>query len=442
MICIYVVTFQEELMIPYFIRHYRKNFPDCRIIVYDNHSTDATVKIAEAAGCEVIPYDTGNKLDDMKYLEIKNHCWQGQKERWAMVVDCDELCDITAEQLEKEERGGATMIRFDGINMVNHKNNLDVHNIVNGVKDPMYSKSYLFDTKYVTEINYNPGCHKCLPIGHIVKSDLTYLCYHYKYINADLMISRYKRNAQRMSQYGRSKGMGSHYWKNESTIRQEFLSVQHLAHPVRKPMEIDGLKIFVTYFNEDQRNKISNAAHLTKLNLSTLQIGELQDNRLSEHRLFLSDNLANEHCPYVGFMTWRWFQKNKFMVPLEQLWQLYRSPEIVWCAWPDKNWYRKSCIDHPGLKKYLDELIEITGLDSEGTGPLANQFICSIEVYREFESWFREYFAHFHAKYGFNYDFFVKDNYKNRHPAVFYERFAALYFANRKDLIIKQIPNR
>ena len=66
-------------MLPYFIRHYRKNFPDCRIIVYDNHSTDATVKIAEAADCEVIPYDTGNHLDDMKYLEIKNHCWQGQK---------------------------------------------------------------------------------------------------------------------------------------------------------------------------------------------------------------------------------------------------------------------------------------------------------------------------------------------------------------------------
>ena len=441
MICIYVVTFQEELMLPYFIRHYRKNFPDCRIIVYDNHSTDATVKIAEAADCEVIPYDTGNHLDDMKYLEIKNHCWQGQKERWAMVVDCDELCDITAEQLGQEERGGATMIRFDGINMVNHKNNLDVHNIVNGVKDPMYSKSYLFDTKYVTGINYTPGCHKCSPDGHIVKSDAVYNCFHYKFINADLMIHRYKRNAQRMAAYGRSKGMGSHYWKNESIIRQEFLSVQHLADKVREPMENISLKICVSGFDDSQFNRI-HGLHLHKVNLSKLQVNEFQDNRLSEHRLFLSHEIEKLNCNYTGNITWRYNQKCKHLVSAESIWQLPVESNVVWAAWVDKNWYRKSCIDHKGLQKYLAELVELTGLSIEGNGFLANQFICSKEVYLEFQIFFRKWFEYFHNKYGFTYDFWVKESDKNRIPAVFYERFAALYFANRKDLIIKQIPNR
>lgn len=442
MLTIYTIVFNEELMLPHFIRHYRKNFPGCRIIVYDNHSTDATVRIAYSAGCEVIPYDTNNQLDDMKYLEIKNHCWQGQKERWALIADCDELCQIDRPSLYYEESMNHTVISFQGYNMVNHENSTNVPEIFKAVKDEMYSKSYLFDTTKIKEINYSPGCHVSKPVGDVLKSKNIYSCYHYKYINADLMVSRYRRNAQRMAAYGRSKGMGSHYWKGESAIRSEFESMQKISVPIRIPMDAEGLKIFVTYFDEPQVNKIPPALHLSKVNLTTLPVGEFQDNRLSEHRLFISEKLKDEKCPYVGFMTWRWFQKNKFMIPLEQLWQLYRSPEIVWAAWPDKNWYRKSCIDHPGIKKYLDELIELTGFESDGTGLLANQFICSIDVYRDFEVWFRKYFYLFHTKYGYNYDFFVKDNYMNRQPAVFYERFAALYFANRKDLIIKQIPNR
>ena len=446
MLTIYTVTFNEELMLPYFIRHYRKNFPGCRIVVYDNYSTDATVKIALAAGCEVILYDTNNQLDDMKYLEIKNHCWQGQKERWAMIVDCDELCNINEWHLDAETSDGATIISFKGYNMVNHENNLDIHNITNGSKDEMYSKSYLFDTRRIEEINYNAGCHVCNPVGEIRKSENIYPCYHYKFIQQQYMVERYKRNAQRMAAYGRSKGMGSHYWKNANTIKQEFLDAQKIAVTVRKPMEPDGLKVFVTYFIEEQTAKIPNSLHLTKVNLSTLPLGKLQDNRLSEHRLFISDTLENEHCPYVGFLTWRWYQKNRFMIRLEDVWQLYRSPEIVWAAWPDQNWYRKSCIDHKGLQKYLDELIEISGLQSEGTGPLANQFICSIQVYKEFQEWFRKYFYYFHEKYGFDYKFEMAEKYKphyqSRLPALFYERFAALYFANRKDLIIKQMPNR
>lgn len=446
MITIYTVTFNEQLMLPYFIRHYRKNFPGCRIVVYDNYSTDATVKIAMAADCEVILYDTNNQLDDMKYLEIKNHCWQGQKERWAMIVDCDELCQITESELELEERSGYTAIKFTGYNMVNHKSNLDVHNITNGVMDEMYSKNYLFDTHKIKAINYNAGCHVSNPIGEYKPTVNSYPCYHYKYIDQQYMVSRYKRNAQRMSAYGRSKGMGSHYWKSESIIRQEFIAMQHLATPIRKPMESDGVKIFVTYFDERQAVKIPSALHLTKVNLSTLPVGKYQDNRLSEHRLFLSDTLENESCTYVGFMTWRWFQKNKFMMRMEDVWQLYRSPEIVWAAWPDKNWYRQSCIDHKGMQKYLDELISLTGLQSEGTGLFANQFICSIEVYKEFQTWFRKWFYYFHEKYGFDYEFDMAErfrpHYQSRLPALFYERFAALYFANRKDLIIKQIPSR
>lgn len=79
-ITIYTLTYNEAYMLPHFIAHYRRNFPDCRIVVYDNESTDNTRQIAETAGCEVRINATGGKLDDMRYLEIKNNCWKELQE--------------------------------------------------------------------------------------------------------------------------------------------------------------------------------------------------------------------------------------------------------------------------------------------------------------------------------------------------------------------------
>lgn len=444
---IYTITYNEETLLPYFIRHYRDNFPGCRIIVYDNYSTDGTRTIALAADCEVILYDSNNQLDDMKYLEIKNHCWQNQKDTWCIVADCDELFDLNAELLLWEAKSGSTVILSQGFDMVNGENNNDIHNITRGVKNDRYSKSYCFNTKRIKEINYSPGCHDCKPIanedagpGGLKYSVNKYACYHYRYVSPQFLIKRYNQNRLRMCDNNRRKGMGTQYFQNEPSIRNEFELKQKEADYIREPMAHDGLKVYVTYFQHEQLHRISNAAHLTPVNLSSIPIGELQDNRLSEHRLFLSDIWANEQCAFLGNLTWRWFQKNRHMTSLENIWQLERTPNVVWAAWPDINWYRKSCIDHPGLQKYLDELLFITGMSSEGTGVLANQFICNNKVWCDFIIFFRTCFSYFHHKYGFNYQFYVKDKDASRLAAVFYERVSALYFANRHDLIIKQIP--
>jgi glycosyltransferase involved in cell wall biosynthesis len=47
MVTIYTITYNEELMIEFFINHYRKKFPGCEIVVFDNYSTDKTVEIAK-----------------------------------------------------------------------------------------------------------------------------------------------------------------------------------------------------------------------------------------------------------------------------------------------------------------------------------------------------------------------------------------------------------
>src|SRR3990167_11265325 len=100
MITVYTITYNESLLIQFMIDHYRSRFPDCRIVVYDNISTDDTVKIALANGCEVIPYDTNGQIQDSHYIQIKNNCWKDAKTDWVLICDMDELLDINTAQLK------------------------------------------------------------------------------------------------------------------------------------------------------------------------------------------------------------------------------------------------------------------------------------------------------------------------------------------------------
>lgn len=478
-ITIYTITYNEELILPYFIRHYRANFPNCRIIVFDNQSTDKTVEIAKAHGCEVITYETGGELSDMKYLEIKNNCWKlprvvkpAEKDtspylnefvagistsappavgEWVFIVDADELCQITELELLKEHDAGTTMLQFEGYNMVNLTDNTNVAGITHAVPAPDYSKRYAFCANKITEINYTPGCHVCAPVGEVKLSQKVYKCYHYRYIHAELLVTRYARNLQRMSRENKRKGMGSHYAADAARIRADFADARQNAQQIRTPMPQPRMRLFIAGFDDNHFGRVPATPDFVPVNMAALGLGELQNNLLSEHRLLLSDVIDKqlqivkepEHNLAVGILTWRWHQKCKHLLPFHKIPNLPFSQTTVWAAWPAPNWYRHSIVAHKGIQPYLDELCDFTGLSAEGTGLYGNQFICSATVFADFQQFFLKCFAHFHGRYGLNgFNFWVKEADQNRLPAVFYERIACLYFANRKDLEIKQIPNR
>lgn len=239
-ITIYTLTYNEQYMLPHFIAHYRRNFPGCRIVVYDNESTDDTRRIAEDAGCEVRTNATGGKLDDMRYLEIKNNCWKspeksnspwaagrGEWNEWAIVCDVDEFLDINYAELEQEEAIGTTIISSIGYNMVNLRS-LPFNSITHAVRAPSYDKLVCFDTRYIAEINYGAGCHNANPQGIRVQySDATdpYRLRHYKYMGVAYMVARFAQNAARMSENNLKKGYGGHYLASESEIKAEFETV-------------------------------------------------------------------------------------------------------------------------------------------------------------------------------------------------------------------------
>ena len=219
MITIYTIAYNEEIILPYFIKWYKKRFPDCRIVIYDNESTDNTVKIALENNCEIISYSTNNQLSDSTYLKIKNNCWKTANTNWVLVCNSDEFLDISIEDLKKEK---STIIRSKGFNMYNLTKDETVENTTYGVRARQYDKFYLFNKKFINEINYEAGCHSAKPKGKIIYSEKSYLLLHFSYIGENYIIERYKRNVNRLSDENIKNGWGIHYKETEKIIKDKF----------------------------------------------------------------------------------------------------------------------------------------------------------------------------------------------------------------------------
>lgn len=233
MITVYTLAYNEELLIQFMIDHYRERFPGCRIIVNDNMSTDDTVKIALDNDCEVMPFDTDNQFTDRRHMDIKNSCWKDALTDWVLMCDLDELLDINEAQLKTEENLGTSMIRCEGYDMINMEDNLDIAGMKYGVKSPMPGKFFLFNKKFISEINYGPGAHECKPIGTIAYSNKIYKVYHYASINENLTIEKFKIYRKRLSSENIKNGWGTQYLMTPKEIHEEYAQERSKAIKVR-----------------------------------------------------------------------------------------------------------------------------------------------------------------------------------------------------------------
>ena len=228
MITIYTIAYNEEVMLPFMIKWYRERFPECKIVVYDNFSTDKTEEIALSNDCQVVKYDSNNQIRDDLYLEIKNNCWKTAETDWVLICDVDEFLDIQESDLINET---STIITSEGWNMINTQPNpnLELKDIKWGTRAKQYDKAYLFNKKFIKEIRYSAGCHSCNPSGKIKYSSNLYKLFHFKAISEDYMIQRHTSFAKRMSEKKNKNGWGVHYFDTEETIRRNYTFYQ--THP-------------------------------------------------------------------------------------------------------------------------------------------------------------------------------------------------------------------
>lgn len=218
---IFLLCYNEQILLPKTIEHYKKNIPCCKITIYDNESTDKSVKIAKKLGCRVISWNSKNQINDFKYMKIKNNCWKKSK-GWIIVADMDEWLQVTEEQLRNEKKRGTSVLKVQGHNMIGESKKKDLsdlclHELEKFLVHEPESKMLCFYRKHIEEMNYSIGAHHACPVGKVLFSETTYVNKHMLLLGEDFVVNKYiqrSKRANKMKKYG----IANHYIDNVDEI--------------------------------------------------------------------------------------------------------------------------------------------------------------------------------------------------------------------------------
>jgi hypothetical protein len=202
---IYLLCYNEELIIQHTINHYRKIFPDCNITIYDNMSSDSSELIAKKNNCNVIKFNTKDEDNELIKRKLINTCWKNIKKGWIIVADMDEWLDITMNDLIEELNKGTCILSIKGCDMIGESNSIllddiDLNSINKYIDNSNMSKKICFLREKIINMNYNAGHHKCNPESNkqIIYSQKIYNLKHMNFLGlpyiTNKIINRYKRN--------------------------------------------------------------------------------------------------------------------------------------------------------------------------------------------------------------------------------------------------------
>jgi len=228
---IFILCFNEQVLLPRTIKFYKTNIPSCQITILDNESTDNSVEIALQHGCKVITWTSNYKdmIDDIQYRELKNNCWKGIKDGWIIMIDMDEWLCVNETDLQREKNLGTTILSVEGVNMIGESSKKDLSDIKDLnreiVRYQFYeneSKNVCFLREYIDDMNYTYGAHKCFPQGRKIQySRLRYYNKHMLFLGypyyKDKQMKRYKRSGEM-----RVLGLATHYSDDKLKIKKEY----------------------------------------------------------------------------------------------------------------------------------------------------------------------------------------------------------------------------
>lgn len=217
---VFAICYNEEIMLPYFLRHYSQMAS--KITIYDNYSTDRSEEICRSfEKVKVIKFDSGNQIRDDIYLQIKNNCWKGSKADWVIVCDIDE---IVVELNAPTPIDDYTVIMPDWYEMVSDRlpsTEDQIYREINeGVCQGQISKCLVFCPDKIKEINYHPGAHGIDAAGDVRVLHTSQMgILHYKYLSPEYVIERHRLFQSRLSKINIEMKWGVHYNNSAEEIR-------------------------------------------------------------------------------------------------------------------------------------------------------------------------------------------------------------------------------
>lgn len=240
---IHIIAYNESIMLPFTIAHYKRMFGNPTIFVHDNNSTDDTVEIARREGCAVIPFFTDG-LNDVVQSQIKSKAVLTSNADWILCIDADEECMIDSKDLDDLDRQGVNVVQFEGWNVFDEVESPWLVTTPKGVIFTAYSKPCLIRKGVFKKVMFEPGAHQVslVPkLGQVVKwSKDQYKLLHYKHWSCHYNIMRSAELGARLSEDNKAKGHSVHfsYPKNvhedyfkEHFDKRELIADRHIDYP-------------------------------------------------------------------------------------------------------------------------------------------------------------------------------------------------------------------
>ena len=245
---IFILCYNEELILPHTLHHYRTYLPHAYITIYDNESTDRSREIAEEWGCRVVSWNSENQQNEYIQQNIKNDVWKSAAhfteiqidprpecsgKGWKLVVDMDEWVVVTEEQLAEEEAQGTTILRIKGVNVIGKSQDpqltdvstTDIHQWTQVTDWKPENKNLCFLAPPITQMNYTRGAHSCRPEGERVKySRRIYYNKHMENLGLPFLIRKFTLRTQR-NQVMNQRQINLHYTDDIAKLTERFESI-------------------------------------------------------------------------------------------------------------------------------------------------------------------------------------------------------------------------
>lgn len=263
----YVIIWNEELMLPFFLRHYSQ-FCD-RIIIYDNMSTDGSREIIESfkeqVEIEVIPFETSGKFDDYVHIELKQRSIQHAKGSADFIIlsDCDEFVFHTDLRGFLSQKLDCSVFFPAGFQMVsdgfpNPSQCIGPiqQYVGHGEPNPWYVKPMIVNINLIDQLEWVEGAHELDPgidlgkfyhpipeeirpvgeyKGHVwgrwkmlherldTFNNEPLKMLHFKFLGLDYVNHRYIQYANKMSDRNHEKNVGMQY---EVSLKEDSIQLQ------------------------------------------------------------------------------------------------------------------------------------------------------------------------------------------------------------------------
>ena len=242
-IALYAGCWNEERIIPFFLRHYGPLVD--RIIIYDDHSTDRSAELLRASPkVEVRPFkrEAESYLD--AHLALFETCWHESRGRadWVCLVDLDEFLfhPDWHRYLDTQKNAGVTIIQALGFDMVSETfppaGAALATTLTHGQRDLHLDKTGLFAPDAIEQINHSVGRHRCSPVGRVVlPAQYAVQLRHYKNLGLEYLLARTHALAGRLTGDDLARGWSAHYLRDDASIRAHFQEQLAQAEPVPSP---------------------------------------------------------------------------------------------------------------------------------------------------------------------------------------------------------------